>query len=92
VLAGAELVVVDTRDALSESGDLLAASQAGLHESKVALLADYLADSDRAIDGRVVYKSIGSVEQDLSLAAAVWEQAERRGIGDAIEPIEQPRA
>jgi alanine dehydrogenase len=92
LIAGAGLIVVDTAEALRESGDLLAAAQVGLDESKVTPLAHYLAESDRVVDSRVVYKSIGSVEQDLSLAAAVWQEAERRGAGDAIEPIEQPRA
>lgn len=89
VIAKAGLVVIDTPDALRESGDLLAAEQAGLDRERVVLLADFLserADLDRA---PIVYKSIGSVEQDLALASSVWREAERRTIGAQIEAIER---
>lgn len=91
VIAAAGLIVIDTPDALGESGDLLAARAAGLDDRRVTMLADYLAGRVHAGGGRVVYKSIGSVEQDLALAGAAWQAAERRGAGETIDPIEQPR-
>lgn len=86
----AERVIVDTRDALEEAGDLLAARDAGLDDSRVQLLSDHLAGPPGApTGGLVVYKSIGSVEQDLALAAAVWRAAEEQDRGQVIEPIER---
>jgi ornithine cyclodeaminase len=91
VIATAGTVVVDTPDALRESGDLIAAREAGLDDERVVLLASYVSQGAAGRDGRVVYKSIGSVEQDLSLAAAVWREAQRRGAGEPVEAIEAPR-
>jgi alanine dehydrogenase len=91
VIASAARVVIDTWDALHESGDLLAAEKAGMDPGRVTLLADFLDQPPSTSETPVVYKSIGSVEQDLSLAAATWQEAERQGIGEAIEPIDQPR-
>jgi alanine dehydrogenase len=91
VIASAALVVLDTPDALHESGDLIAAQQAGLDRARTVLLADFLVRAPEPHRTPVVYKSIGSVEQDLSLAVATWREAERLGIGEEIEPIEQPR-
>jgi alanine dehydrogenase len=91
VIASAGLVVIDTPDALHESGDLLAAADAGFDQSRVVLLADYLSRERKPVQGRAVYKSIGSVEQDLSLASAVWAEAERRGAGQRVDAIEVAR-
>ncbi len=91
LLARAGLVVVDTPDALEESGDLLAAAEAGLDPGRVVLLADWLAGRVAAAGEPVVYKSIGSVEQDLALAAAVWREAERRGAGEELAAVEAAR-
>lgn len=86
----ADRVIVDTRDALEEAGDLLAARDAGLDDARVQLLSEHLAGSHRAsAEDLVVYKSIGSVEQDLALAAAVWRAAEEQDRGEVIEPIER---
>ena len=54
-------------------------------------LADFLEQTPQPHRTPVIYKSIGSVEQDLSLAVATWQEAERQGIGEVIEPIERPR-
>jgi ornithine cyclodeaminase/alanine dehydrogenase-like protein (mu-crystallin family) len=91
VIASASLVVIDTKDALCESGDLLAAAEAGLEEHSVILLSDYLSREPKPPTGRVVYKSIGSVEQDLALAGAVFKAAEQTGAGQHIDPVEAPR-
>jgi len=91
VIASAALVVIDTPDALHESGDLLAAEEVGLDRERVVLLADFLEQTPQPHRTPVIYKSIGSVEQDLSLAVATWQEAERQGIGEVIEPIERPR-
>jgi ornithine cyclodeaminase/alanine dehydrogenase-like protein (mu-crystallin family) len=91
VIASAARVVIDTRDALHESGDLLAAEAAGLDPARITLLADFLGHASSPGETPVVYKSIGSVEQDLALAAATWQEAERQGLGEPIDSIEQPR-
>jgi len=86
----ADRVIIDTRDALDEAGDLLAARDAGLEDARVQLLSEHLAAAGNGTaEGLVVYKSIGSVEQDLALAAAVWRAAEEQGRGEVIEPIER---
>jgi ornithine cyclodeaminase/alanine dehydrogenase-like protein (mu-crystallin family) len=111
-ILGAAQVVIDTPDALEESGDLIAAREAGLDESRVVLLARYLADpadlspaasgvrgaerrsavatapGDASARGGTIYKSIGSIEQDLALGVAVWRAAEERDRGEVIAEIE----
>jgi ornithine cyclodeaminase/alanine dehydrogenase-like protein (mu-crystallin family) len=75
-------LVVDTLDALEESGDLIAAAETiGLGPDEVELLGDFL---DRPFspspDGRpVIYKSIGSPEQDLLLAGEILAAAAAGG-------------
>jgi ornithine cyclodeaminase/alanine dehydrogenase-like protein (mu-crystallin family) len=92
LIASAGLVVVDTPDALHESGDLLAAAAAGLDESRVVTLATYLGEASRSTAQPVIYKSIGSVEQDLALATALFREAERRDVGDRIPAVEAAQA
>jgi alanine dehydrogenase len=87
IIAGAATVIVDTRDALKESGDLIAAHAAGLGAAHVVALASFL-ETVEPVDSPAVYKSIGSMEQDLSLAYAAWQAAEKAGAGQVIEPIE----
>jgi ornithine cyclodeaminase/alanine dehydrogenase-like protein (mu-crystallin family) len=91
VIASAARVVIDTPDALHESGDLLAAQSVGLDPARTTRLADFLGQPVSPGETPVVYKSIGSVEQDLSLAAATWKEAERQGLGEPVDSIEQPR-
>ncbi len=71
VLADAAVVVVDTWDVLEESGDAIAAADAGLDRSRVRLLGDYIEAPGSPAAGTTLYKSIGSPEQDLVLAAAI---------------------
>jgi ornithine cyclodeaminase/alanine dehydrogenase len=85
-------VIVDTPDALGEAGDMIAARAAGLDETRLQLLSEHLAASRKPeglTEGLVVYKSIGSVEQDLALATAVWRAAEEQDRGQVIDPIER---
>lgn len=89
LIAAAATVVLDTRDALQESGDLLAANDAGLEESRTVLLADYLRRPGAAAGrGRVVYKSIGSAEQDLAIAYAAYLAARESGGTESVAEIE----
>jgi ornithine cyclodeaminase/alanine dehydrogenase-like protein (mu-crystallin family) len=92
VLAGADLVVIDTPDVLHESGDAIEAREQGLDSSRVQVLGDFL-DSGRMPEGTTVYKSIGSPEQDVVLAKALVdlldsEQVPGRTI-DSLTDIKQ---
>lgn len=85
VFARADVVVVDTLDVLQESGDAIAATQAGtlaLHDvlqlSTVVARTDVVRREPQAI---TLYKSIGSGLQDICLAHAVVEHASRLGLG-----------
>lgn len=85
VMGEADLLVVDTPDVFHESGDALAAG-CQLDDDGVRLLGDYLADPGSPID-QTVYKSIGSPEQDIVLAATLLELAEERGFGTLRDPL-----
>lgn len=87
VFAGADTVVVDTPDATHESGDCIEAVGAGWDASSVRLLGDYLAMPAGAASGRTVFKSIGSVEQDLVLAHHLLRAAEEQDRGTLVDPI-----
>jgi alanine dehydrogenase len=78
-------VVVDTLDAIKESGDFIDAVACGWDPASARTLAEHLRQPDRA--GRVIFKSIGSVEQDLVLAAHLLAAAEERDLGELVEPI-----
>lgn len=92
VIVAADLVVIDTEDALHEAGDLLAAEAIGLDPGRVVRLADFLVDGPIPGDPTVVYKSIGSVEQDLALASDLWRRAELAGVGEMIKAIQDLRS
>lgn len=85
VVAGAACLVIDTFDVLRESGDVLAAGDV-LDRNRVVALADYL-DAPRRPEGPTLYKSIGSPEQDVVLAARILEAAATSGFGREIEPL-----
>lgn len=86
VLTGASRVVVDTWDVLEESGDAIEALGLGLDRDRVLLLGEALPEPDEG--GQVVYKSIGSPEQDVVLARRILDAAERSGeFGRRIEPL-----
>lgn len=79
-------VVVDTPDVTHESGDCLEAIEQGWDATSVIRLGDYL-QREEVPDDRTVFKSIGSVEQDLVLAAHLLRAAEREGRGALSDPI-----
>lgn len=86
VLVRADRLVIDTPDVLDESGDAIEAREVGLDVGSVELLGDALEGG--ATDARrCVYKSIGSPEQDLVLAAAILGDAAKRGYGTRIAPL-----
>jgi alanine dehydrogenase len=86
VFATSGLVIIDTTELLRESGDALAAEQAGGMSVPVRLLGEYLQRPVRPA-GRTLYKSIGSPVQDLVLAAAILEVAGKADFGRLIEPL-----
>jgi len=72
---GAGLVVVDSKRAVEEAGDLqLAVKNGAAPEEKQATLAQ-LVTGKAAVpaQGRVVFKSVGTALQDLALAARYYE-------------------
>ncbi|MGC5617551.1 hypothetical protein [Georgenia sp. Z1491] len=80
-------VVVDAMDAVLESGDGHEAIDSGWDPSTSLLLGDYLARADQLESERTLFKSIGSVEQDLVLALHLLEAAEREGRGVLVDQI-----
>jgi ornithine cyclodeaminase/alanine dehydrogenase-like protein (mu-crystallin family) len=93
VFGAASQVVVDCRDSLEEPGDAIdAVENFGWDPAPALLLGAWLqapADGDGA--GPVLFKSIGSVEQDLVLALELLRSGEERGVGEVIEPISSLR-
>jgi alanine dehydrogenase len=87
VFAAADSVVVDTPDATHESGDCLEAVAAGWEPSSARLLGDYLGTPSGVAAGRTVFKSIGSVEQDLVLAHHLLRAAEEQDRGTLVDPV-----
>jgi ornithine cyclodeaminase len=67
--------VVDTRHALDEAGELVQAVKAGLlPQEKVATLGDIVTGTaSLPSEGLIVFKSVGSALQDLTLAARYYE-------------------
>lgn len=79
-------VVVDTPDATHESGDCLEAIELGWDPESAVRLEEYLRYAE-VPEGRTLFKSIGSVEQDLVLAAHLLRAAEREGRGVVVDPV-----
>ena len=92
-VGAAELVIVDSSQALDESGDLIAAAQAGLLTGSIVPLAEFLETG--VLPGPkptlTLYASVGSFEQDLALAAFVLRTCERQGLGERITAVESVR-
>src|SRR5688500_8620600 len=61
ILTGADRVIIDTPDALEESGDVIEACQRGLELARVEHLSNFLAAPSADRQGVTVYKSIGSI-------------------------------
>lgn len=77
--------VVDTRQALVESGDAIHAARAGaIDEASVGELADLVAgriQGRTSQDDITLYKSVGSGMQDLVVAELAYRRAKEKGIG-----------
>lgn len=82
-------VVVDDLEHVRESGDGIAATELGLTDSKdVVELWEVLRDPSigrRSQDERVLFKSVGTAEQDIALAALVIERSRSLGLGQQID-------
>lgn len=88
VLAAADSVVVDTWDVLEESGDAIEAAKLGLTRDRMTLLGGMRDRSWQDAEGQVVYKSIGSPEQDLVLARRIIDAAQATGeFGRPMTPV-----
>jgi alanine dehydrogenase len=88
VFQQAGALVIDTADCCTVSGDLVAA--AGQHVAPI-LAGDFVRLDPRSIPDPIIYKSIGSVEQDLTLAAAAVSAAQARGLGRRQSSLSRPR-
>lgn len=86
VFHAAGRVVVDTPDATHESGDCIEAVALGW-DPAVELLGGYLSTPAGAAADRTLFKSIGSVEQDLVLAHHLLLAAEEQDRGVLVDPI-----
>jgi ornithine cyclodeaminase/alanine dehydrogenase-like protein (mu-crystallin family) len=85
---GAALVVVDSARAVEEAGDLQAAvKQGAAPEEKQATLAQLVGGKAAVpVQGRVVFKSVGSALQDLALATRYYELL-GRSAGARVESL-----
>lgn len=86
VLQRAACIVADMpEEVLHDTGDLIAAKQAGLDcASRTVSLADVVggrATARRAPGDVVVYKSVGSALQDVVMAGALLDRARALGVG-----------
>ena len=83
VFAEASLVVFDCADARHEPGDVIDAIETyGFDPAGSMLLKDWLESPyEPAGDGPLVFKSIGTVEQDLALAHRLLVAAREQGLG-----------
>jgi len=88
VFAEAAQVVIDTPDAAHESGDAIEALDYGWDPSSAVLLGAYLDREPLPQEGGVtLFKSIGSVEQDLVLASYLLDEASSRGKGTIVDDV-----
>jgi alanine dehydrogenase len=90
VVAQAREVVVDCHDATLEPGDMIdAIEHHGWEPERATLLGAWLRRTPSADDGSgpLLFKSIGSVEQDLVLAHRLLVAAAQQGLGQAVDPV-----
>lgn len=88
VIAQAGAVVVDCADALHEPGDMIDAGRNGWSADGAIMLGDWLeAPTEPSSDRPILFKSIGSVEQDLVLARDLLAAAEERQIGREVAEV-----
>ncbi|GGT65858.1 hypothetical protein P6B95_01805 [Streptomyces atratus] len=88
VFTSAGVVLIDTTDALHESGDLIEArDRFGFDSARALLLGTALEVPPTAADDRTaVFKSIGSPEQDVVLALHILRRAEQQERGRLVQP------
>lgn len=87
VFLAASRTVVDTPDATHESGDCIEASSLGWDGASAVLLGAYLAQPAAPDSGMTIFKSVGSVEQDLVLAYHLLTTAEQSQSGVAVPDV-----
>lgn len=88
VIANASHVVFDCDDARHEPGDVIeAVGTYGFDVSRASLLGAWLASAEPHRDGLTVFKSIGTVEQDLVLAHHILQAARNAGAGTPISEV-----
>ncbi len=88
VWACADRIVLDTRRLLDESGDALAAREAGtVDERKIVELQDVVtgrAPGRESAGETTLYKSVGTALQDVAVAYHAYRQARARGLGREV--------
>lgn len=88
VWAAADRVIVDTFEVLTESGDAIAATEAGtLRKDTITPLANIVAgiETGRSNAEQItLYKSIGTPLQDVAVGAAVYREAAAQGLGTEL--------
>jgi alanine dehydrogenase len=88
VFATAAQVIVDCADAAREPGDALDAIRTGWDPGSAVLLGDWLQSPFPGnATSPILFKSSGSVEQDLVLANHLLRAAEERGLGAEVEDV-----
>ena len=87
VFLAAARTVVDTPDATHESGDCIEAASLGWSPSAALLLGEYLRQDPATNDGLTIFKSIGSVEQDLVLAHRLLVSARESQNGVLVQDV-----
>jgi alanine dehydrogenase len=91
--ACADVVVLDTRHALAESGDLQAAVSAGhWDDAKAIELAELIGGEAESLDGDArltVFKSVGTALQDVLAAKAIYDTAREHGLGQRVNLLSE---
>lgn len=87
VVARAASVIVDCEDALHEPGDMRDAKRLGWDGSGAVVLGNWLQQPLESDAGMLLFKSIGSVEQDLVLAHRLLAAASERNLGQVVDPV-----
>ncbi|MDP4805290.1 MAG: hypothetical protein NWR45_10080 [Candidatus Nanopelagicales bacterium] len=86
VFLAAAQTIVDTPDATHESGDCIEASAQGWDAKSAILLGSYLSEKPMN-SGLTIFKSVGSVEQDLVLAYYLIEAARSNQAGAVVPDV-----
>jgi ornithine cyclodeaminase/alanine dehydrogenase len=92
VWSAADRIVVDTRRLLQESGDGIAAVEAGtVTPERVIELQDVVAGKAPGrggADETTLYKSVGTALQDVAVAHRAYQQARAKGLGREMPDFE----